>query len=120
MEKIFMMKIGFVLPLIFLCALGTDAARTIQEAKASEASSSSSSSGSKKGSEGKDVAKGNKKDGGQHALPGGLIKYQIATSLCCNPQDAFYKVEESSWEGQSPLQSPKKCSTYLDILLWSL
>ena len=61
-----MMKIGFVLPLILLCALGTDAARTIQEAKASEAlSSSSSSSGPKKVSEGKDVAKGNKKDGEQ-------------------------------------------------------
>ena len=25
---------------------------------------------------------------------------------CCNPQDAFHKVEDSYWEGQSPLQSP--------------
>ena len=40
------------------------------------------------------------------APPGGLIKYQIATYLCCNPQDAFHKVEDSSWEGQSLLQSP--------------
>ena len=38
------------------------------------------------------------------APPGGLIKYQIATYLCCNPQDAFHKVEDSSWEGQSLLQ----------------
>ena len=41
-----------------------------------------------------------------HAPPGGLIKYQIATYLCCNPQEAFDMVEESSSEGQSPLQSP--------------
>ena len=42
----------------------------------------------------------------RNAPPGGLIKYQIATYLCCNPQDAFHKVEDSSWEGQLPLQSP--------------
>ena len=41
-----------------------------------------------------------------YAPPGGLIKYQIAKYLCCNPQDAFNKVEDSSWKGQSRLQSP--------------
>ena len=41
-----------------------------------------------------------------YAPPRALIKYQIATYLCCNPQDAFDKVEDSSWEGQSLLQSP--------------
>ena len=29
-----------------------------------------------------------------NAQPGGLIKYQISTYLCCNPQDAFNKVED--------------------------
>ena len=33
-----------------------------------------------------------------YAPPGALIKYQIATYLCCNPQDASYEVEESSWD----------------------
>ena len=41
-----------------------------------------------------------------YALPGALIKYQIATYLYCNPQDAFHKVKESSWESQSLLHSP--------------
>ena len=32
------------------------------------------------------------------APPGALIKYQIATYLFCNPQNASSAVEESSWE----------------------
>ena len=49
-----------------------------------------------------------------NAPPGGLIKYQIATYLCCNPQDAFNKVEDSSWEGESRLQSP---NGYYDLYM---
>ena len=48
------------------------------------------------------------------APPGALIKYQIATYLCCNPQDAFNKVEDPSWEGQSRLQSP---NGYYDLYM---
>ena len=41
-----------------------------------------------------------------NAPPGALIKYQIATNFCCNPQDASYEVEDSSWEGQSLIAAP--------------
>ena len=37
-------------------------------------------------------------------IPRGLMKYQIVIYLRRNPQDAFDKVEESSWEGQSLVQ----------------
>ena len=50
-----------------------------------------------------------------HAPPGALIKYQMAAYLCCNPQDASYEVEDSSWEGQSLIAAPLSQSLIAEL-----
>ena len=50
-----------------------------------------------------------------HAPPGALIKYQIATYLCCNPQDASYEVEDSSWEDESIIAAPLSQSLIAEL-----
>ena len=44
-----------------------------------------------------------------------LIKYQIATNFCCDPQDASYEVKDSSWEGQSLIAAPLSQSLIAEL-----